>query len=262
MAATIDHIAPPHSGRPGRPTEAELVERSRAGDRDARRELIERLVPFVRYIARRYASRGEPLDDLVQAGCVGLVKAVDRFDPARGVKLTSFAEPNISGEIKRHFRDRGWSVHVSRDLQELGARVAKATERMTHDLGRSPTVTELAGALELPEDRIVEAMLSTHGYTASSLNERTDEGTERLDLLGDTETGYGRAETLSVLRAGLATLPAREREIVLLRYFKELTQREIAQRVGISQMHVSRLLRRSLERLGAAVGDQSSAAPA
>lgn len=262
MAATIDHIAPLRSGQLGRPTEAELVERSRAGDGAARRELIERLVPFVRYVARRYASRGEPLDDLVQAGCVGLVKAVDRFDAGRGVKLTSFAEPNISGEIKRHFRDRGWSVHVPRDLQELGTRVSQATQRLTHALGRSPTVAELASALELPEDRVVEAMLSTHGYTASSLNERTDEGTERLDLLSDTDPGFRRAETLSVLRAGLATLPAREREIVVLRYFKELTQREIAQRVGISQMHVSRLLRRSLDRLGAAVGDPSSAAPA
>jgi RNA polymerase sigma-B factor len=262
MAATIDQTKARSLDGLARATDEELVRRHRGGDREARRELIERLVPFVRYIARRYANRGEPLDDLVQAGCVGLVKAVDRFDPDRGVKLTSFAEPNISGEIKRYFRDRGWSVRVPRDLQELGAKVSKAADQMAADHGRAPTVTELAGALDLPEDRIVEAMLSTHGYTAGSLNERTEEGAERLELLGDSEAGYRRVETLSVLRSGLATLPSREREIVVLRYFKELTQREIAQRVGISQMHVSRLLRRSLDRLAAAVGDPTPTAPA
>ena len=219
------------------------------GDLEARRQLIERMMALVRRIARRYANRGEALEDLVQVGSIGLVKAVDRFDPARGVKLSTFAEPNISGEIKRHFRDRGWAIHVQRDLQELGAKVNRVTEQLSARLGRAPTVGELAEALDLPRERVLDAVLSNQGYAAASLNERLEDGGEGIDRLGGDDDGFDRAETLSLLRDGLETLPEREKRIVFLRFHGGLTQREIADRVGMSQMHVSRLLRRSLDRM-------------
>ena len=146
------------------------------GDLGARQELVERMLPFVRHVARRYANRGEQLDDLVQVGCVGLLKAIDRFDLSRGVKLTTFAEPNVAGEIKRHFRDRGWSVRMPRDLQELSASVTRESERLSGKLGRAPTASELAERLNTSPERVVEALLAGRNYNASSLDETDETG--------------------------------------------------------------------------------------
>ena len=217
------------------------------GDLEAREELIQGMLPFVRRVARRYAGRGEPLDDLIQAGCIGLLKAIDRFDLGRGVRLTSFAEPNIAGEIKRHFRDHGWSVHMPRDLQELHARIARETARVSGTLGRAPTVAELAETLETSHEHVVQAMLGARNYHASSLDEPDETGETRASRIGGEDDEFDHAEMRILVRKGAAALGDRERRIVELRYLHDLSQSEIAKRVGISQMHVSRLLRRSLE---------------
>jgi RNA polymerase sigma-B factor len=228
------------------------------GDLEARRELIERMLPFVRRIARRYANKGVPLDDLIQVGCIGLIKAIDRFDLSRGVRLTSFAEPNIAGEIKRHFRDHGWSVHMPRDLQELHARITRETERLSGTLGRGPTAQELAERLECPPERVVEALLAARSYDAGSLDAASDEtGEPQVNRLGGPDPEFDRADRMLLLRAGARSLPPRQRRIVHLRYFHDLSQREIAREVGVSQMHVSRLLQQSLHQLRAAIdGDE------
>ncbi|MCW3038767.1 MAG: polymerase, sigma 28 subunit, Sig subfamily [Solirubrobacterales bacterium] len=232
--------------------EAELLRRYHVeGDREARTILIERMMPLVRHMARRYAGRGEPLDDLVQVGSVGLLKAVDRFDVERGFKLSTFAAPNIAGEIKRHFRDRGWSIRVPRDIQELNAKLTRSVDRLTVTLGRAPTIAELATATDSSEEQVLEAMQGAQNYSTVSFEEPVGDNRTALDLLGEEDDGYTTAERRVLLDGGLRTLAGREREIVRLRFFEGLTQREIADRVGISQMHVSRLLRRSLDELRA-----------
>lgn len=225
------------------------------GDLLARQELIEGMLPFVRRIARRYAGRGEPFDDLVQAGCIGLLKAIDRFDLGRGVRLSSFAEPNIAGEIKRHFRDHGWAVHMPRDLQELHARIARETARVSAVLGRGPTVAELAERLETSHEHVVQAMLGARNYRASSLDEPDEDGEPRAARLGGDDEAFDHAEMRILVRKGAAALGDRERRIVELRYLHDLSQSQIAAQVGISQMHVSRLLRRSLETMREAIDD-------
>ena len=219
----------------------------RDGNLDARRMLIEKMMPLVRHIARRYANRGEPLDDLVQVGAVGLIKAVDRFDLERGVKLSTFAAPNIAGEIKRHFRDRGWSIRVPRDIQELNAKLTQATDRLTTKLGRSPTVAELAIAVKATEEDVLDAMQGAQSYSTVSFEEPIGENRTALELLGEEDPEFMTAERRVLLASGMRALADREQEIMRLRFFEGLTQREIAEQVGISQMHVSRLIRRSLE---------------
>jgi RNA polymerase sigma-B factor len=200
-------------------------------------------------MARRYAGRGEPLDDLVQVGSVGLLKAVDRFDVDRGFKLSTFAAPNIAGEIKRHFRDRGWSIRVPRDIQELNAKLTRAVDRLTVTEGRAPTIAELAAATDSTEEQVLEAMQGAQNYSTVSFEEPVGDNRTALDLLGEEDDGFMTAERRVLLDDGMRALAGREREIVRLRFFEGLTQREIADRVGISQMHVSRLLRRSLDEL-------------
>lgn len=230
--------------------EAELLHRyHHLGDTRARQELVERMLPLVRHIARRYADRGEPMEDLVQVGCVGLINSIDRFDPDRGVRLSTFAAPTVAGEIKRHFRDRAWSVRIPRDLQELSARLSKATERLSTELGRSPSVVELAEAVERTPEEVLEALQGAQSYTATSLDETLGEGRTALDVLGGPDEGFDQTDRRLLVREGLGALEEREREIVRLRFFAGLTQREIADRVGVSQMHVSRLLRRSLSEM-------------
>jgi RNA polymerase sigma-B factor len=231
------------------------------GDRAARCELAERLLPLARALARRYANKGEPLDDLVQVACVGLLKAIDRFDLSRDVKFATFAVPTIAGEIKRHFRDKGWMLRVPRDVQELAGRMGPVRERLTHDLGRTPTVGELADAAGVAQEQALEALRASEAYRALSLDEPLGDGTGgHLDAVGGPDEGFEQAEQRVVLHSGLVALGAREQEILRLRYFEGLTQREIADEVGISQMHVSRLLRRSVAELRERLDDVPLAA--
>jgi len=223
------------------------------GDLQAREQLIEQYMSLVRSLARRYAYRGEQFDDLVQIGAIGLIKAIDRFDVGRGVELTTYATPNIIGEIKRHFRDRGWAVRVPRGLQELNVRLSRLVEELTVRLARSPTVSELAEAAGVEEEEVVEALESGRAYASLSLSQGAaqDEGEEidPLEALGEIEHAYEISEDRAVLEPGFRVLDERERRILHLRFYEGLTQSQIAWQVGISQMHVSRLIRRSLEKI-------------
>ena len=236
------------------------------GDVAARDQLIERYMSLVRSLARRYAYRGEQLDDLVQIGAIGLIKAIDRFDVDRGVELTTYATPNIIGEIKRHFRDKGWSVRVPRGLQELNVKLSKLIEEQTIELGRSPTIPELAKVAGVEEELVVEAIESGRAYSTVSLSTgggQDEEGElDPLDSLGSEEPQYEVSEDRAMLAPGLKALDERERLIIHLRFFKGLTQSQIAQQVGISQMHVSRLIRRALERIREEIGDVGGEEPA
>jgi RNA polymerase sigma-B factor len=227
-----------------------LLEAYRAGDESAREQIIEQFMPLVRKIASRYSGRGEPMEDLVQVGSIGLVLAIERFDVERGVKFTTYAVPTIVGEIQRHFRDRAWAVHVPRRMKELSLKLARTIEASTADLGRAPTIAELASETGLEDEEVVEALETYHAYSTRSLSQPlglgdSDEGTVE-DLFGAPEEGYDEVEHGVLLESGLAALDDRERAIIELRFFEGLTQSEIAARIGISQMHVSRLLRRSL----------------
>ena len=223
------------------------------GDLQAREQLIEQYMSLVRSLARRYNYRGEQLDDLVQIGSIGLIKAIDRFDLERGVELTTYATPNIIGEIKRHFRDRGWAVRVPRGLQELNVQLSKLVEQLTVQLGRSPTIPELAKGAGVEEEAVLEALESGRAYSSLSLSSGggTEDGEEldQLESLGEIEHQYEVSEDRAVLAPGFKVLDDRERTILHLRFFEGLTQSQIAQQVGISQMHVSRLIRRSLAKI-------------
>ena len=219
------------------------------GDENAREQLVERMLPLARALARRYANRGEALDDLEQVACIGLLKAIDRFDLEREVRFATFAVPTIAGEIKRHFRDRGWMLRVPREVQELSARISRARERFAADTGRSPTVAELARATKATEEQVLDAIAAGDAYRALSLDAPVEEMGAALEALGERDAGYDLVEHRVLLRGGLGELDPREREILRLRFFEGLTQREIAQRVGISQMHFSRLIRRSVDDL-------------
>jgi RNA polymerase sigma-B factor len=226
------------------------------GDLEARQQLIEQYMSLVRSLARRYSYRGEQLEDLVQIGAIGLIKAIDRFDINRGVELTTYATPNIIGEIKRHFRDRGWSVRVPRGLQELNVQLSRLVEQLTVQLGRSPTVTELAADAGVTEEEVLEALESGRAYSSLSLSGGgggDDDELDPLESLGTEEHEYEVSEDRAVLAPGFKALDERERRILHLRFFEGLTQSQIAQQVGISQMHVSRLIRRSLEKIRAEI---------
>ena len=223
-------------------------------DPEARDALVERFLPLARQLARRYQRAEEPLDDLIQVASLGLVKAIDRFDADREVAFSSYAVPTILGEIKRHFRDRTWSVRVPRDLQELSLRVDRLVVTMARELQRSPTVPEIAEKLECSEEQVLEAMEASGAYRATSLS--TPRGDEPGDTLADTvgceEHGYDVAEDRATLDRLLQTVSPREREVLRLRFEEDLTQAEIGERIGVSQMQVSRLIRQSVQRLRAA----------
>jgi RNA polymerase sigma-B factor len=229
------------------------------GDLAARERLIERYMSLVRSLARRYAHRGEQLEDLVQIGAIGLIKAIDRFDMERGVELTTYATPNIIGEIKRHFRDKGWSVRVPRGLQELSLQLSRLIEQKTFELERSPTVAELAEASGTTEEEVLEALESGRAYSSLSLSvggSGDEEEVDPLESIGEEEREYTASEDRALLAPGFRVLDERERRILHLRFFEGLTQSQIAQQVGISQMHVSRLIRRALERIRAEIGSE------
>jgi RNA polymerase sigma-B factor len=232
------------------------------GDRAARQEVAELLLPLARSLARRYAGKGEPLEDLEQVASLGLLKAIDRFDLSRDVRFATFAVPTIAGELKRHFRDRGWMLRVPRDVQELSARVTRCREALTRERGRSPTVGEVAAALGQSDERVLDALRAADAYRMASLDEPlgdTDDG-EVLDALGGEDQGFARAEERAMLSTGLDVLEPREREVVRLRYYEGMTQREIARAVGVSQMHVSRLIRRSVDSMRETIAPAARAA--
>ena len=220
-------------------------------DLAARDRLIEESLSLVRAIARRYAGRGEEVEDLVQVGTVGLIKAIDGFDLDRGVELHSYAVPTIVGEIKRHFRDQGWAVHVPRRLKDLNSKLTILVDQLSGTLGRSPTIAELAQAAGVATEEALEAIEAGQAFSAVSLSAPVgdDPETELGDTVGVTETAYGTADDREFLARGLECLDERERQIMYLRFFDGMSQSRIAHRAGLSQMHVSRLIRRSLEKI-------------
>ena len=216
----------------------------------AREELVQRHLPLVRSLARRFAGRGESLEDLEQVGAIGLIKAIDRFEMSREVALTSYATPNVVGEIKRHFRDRGSAIRIPRNLKELSAKLGKAMERLTALQGRSPTIAELAAELDTTPEQVLEALEAGSARSTVSLSSGTDaDDLDPMEIVGEEDEGYDRVEDRASLEPAIGTLPHREREILRMRFEEGMTQSQIAERVGVSQMHVSRLIRKSIDQL-------------
>ena len=223
------------------------------GDMDAREKLVMSHLNLVRFLANKFKNRGEPLDDLVQVGYLGLLKAIDRFDPDRGLEFTTFATPTIMGEIKRHFRDKGWSVRVPRRLQELSAKVNQATDKLTVDLQRSPTVEEIAKYLGSTVDEVLEAMESSSAYSSVPLEAPSggdsDDAPSVIDRYAADDQDLDFTDDRLVIEEALRGFSPREREVIELRFLKGMTQIEIAKKLGISQVQVSRLLRRTLKKI-------------
>ena len=231
-----------------------LFERIVEGNDPVDREmLVERFLPLARSLATRYTARGEPFDDIFQVASLALVKAIDRYDPSRGGAFSSYAVPTIVGEIKRHFRDRTWAVRVPRDLQELALRGDKAVGQLEGEFHRKPTVAELAEELELSDEEILEALQATRAYRFTSLDAPRDEEDEDRSTVGTTigadDEQFARAELRATLRSLAVVLTPRERLVLRLRYEGDLTQREIGERIGISQMQISRIIRQALDKL-------------
>jgi RNA polymerase sigma-B factor len=230
-----------------------LIRYHRDGDLAAREQLVRRCLPLARELARRYIYTDEPFDDLLQVASLGLIKAIDRFDPERGSKFASFAAPTILGELKRHFRDKGWALHVPRDLQERALAVGREAEALSKRLGRSPKPREVARALGCSAEEVLEAQQAAASYEATSLDAPAmrddDEAPSLVDLLSREDSAYEVVEDRDEIASAWQTLPEMERSVLELRFVHDLTQREIGERIGHSQMHVSRLLRRALSRL-------------
>ncbi|MFT4048481.1 MAG: SigB/SigF/SigG family RNA polymerase sigma factor [Solirubrobacterales bacterium] len=229
------------------------------GDEHARDELVAMMLPWVRRVAMRYSNRGQDPDDLIQVGSVGLLKAIERFDFDRGVRLTTFAEPNVTGEIKRFFRDHGWSVRPPRDLQEQNAEVMRAIDILSTELQHSPKVSEIAGYLNISDEQVLEAMHAGGGYDTAPLVHEDSEDSSQIEskALATDDAGLRRAELLQSLGASFADLSDRDREIVHMRFYQDLTQSEIADRIGVSQMQVSRILRAALNSARETLGSGS-----
>ena len=222
----------------------------------ARESLVHLHLPLVEHCARRFRNRGEPHEDLVQVGTIGLIKAVDRFETDRGVEFSTYATPTIIGEIKRHFRDKGWAIRVPRRLQELRMQITAATAELTQNLGRSPTPRELAEVIGCSVEEIVEGMESSNAYSTLSLDasDSSDDGPpSMLDTLGVVDHNHEHVEVRESLKPLLEGLDPREKRILLLRFFKNMTQSQIAEEIGVSQMHVSRLLTKTLMQLRASL---------
>lgn len=223
---------------------------SRRGE--IRDQLVELHLPLVEHLARRFLNRGEPLDDLLQVGTIGLIKSIDRFDTERGVQFSTYATPTILGEIKRYFRDKGWAVRVPRRLQELRIGISKATAQLTQTHGRSPTISEIAALVGVSQEEILEGLESANAYATLSLD-ATDPngegGLTMLDTLGEDDEELAHVENRESIKPLLDGLAPREKHILTLRFFRGMTQSQIATEIGLSQMHVSRLLNKTLERL-------------
>jgi RNA polymerase sigma-B factor len=231
-------------------------------DADLREQLVIAHLNLVRYLASRFANRGEPLDDLIQVGTLGLIKAIDRFEPQRGLEFTTYATPTVIGEIKRHFRDRGWAIRVPRRLQELNAAVNRALDTMSVQLGRSPSVAELAAALNASEEEIIEAHELGQAYSPLSLDvelagESEGKAATLLDYLGRDDPDMRALENKDLLERAFERLDRRERVIVYLRYYENVSQSAIARRLQLSQMHVSRLQQRALAKMKGLLQEES-----
>ncbi len=236
-------------------SDADISEAERARLRD---DLVRLHLPLVEHFARRFLNRGEPYDDLLQVGTIGLIKAVDRFDLERGVEFSTYATPTIVGEIKRHFRDRGWAIRVPRRLQELRISITTATAELTQEHGRSPTVAELAHRIGVPEEEILEGLDSSNAYATLSLDapdSSEDSALSMIDVIGADDESLEHVENRETIKPLLEGLDPREKHILTLRFFKGMTQSQIAAEIGISQMHVSRLLTRTLEKLRRSLAD-------
>jgi RNA polymerase sigma-B factor len=252
-----------HPGRPlGGPRDARaheqrlLLRYHAQGDLAAREELVRRFMPLARELALRYTYTDEPFDDLLQVASLGLLKAIDRFEPGRGSKFTSYAAPTILGELKRHFRDKGWALHVPRDLQERALAVTRERETLSKRIGRSPTIKEIAYGLGCSSEAVLEAAEAAGSYEAASLDapasREDDESGPLVDLIGGEDSALSLVGTREAMAETWGELPEIERHVLRLRFVEDLTQREIGERVGYSQMHVSRLLRRAVKRMAAA----------
>lgn len=239
--------------------ERELLKRyHERGDTRARDQLAEEMVPLARALAGRYTGRGEPLDDLVQVACVGIMKAIDGFDLSRDVRFSSYATPTVLGEIKRYFRDKTWALRVPRGLQELQIEVAKARDKLTTTLGRSPTVQELADAVDSPFEEVLQTIQSQDARRTRSLDEPTGEDVTLADSLGQRDPDIARAEMRVLLDEAMEVLSERDQEVLRLRFVGDLTQTEIATRVGVSQMQVSRIIRSSLTKLRSDIDNETA----
>nr|WP_067678036.1 SigB/SigF/SigG family RNA polymerase sigma factor [Nocardia miyunensis] len=235
-----------------------LFERLAAADEgsaqrgELRSQLISRCIPLADHIARKFSGRGEPFDDLTQVARVGLVHAVDRFDVSRGSNFLSFAVPTIMGEVRRYFRDNTWAMRVPRRVKETHLRIGSAIDALSQSLGRSPTAKEIAAELDIDPDEVTQAVIAGNAYQPSSIDAVSvgrDTEASLLDTLGEEESQFDRVEEYVAIRPLLAGLPERERRILTMRFFESMTQTQIAQRMGISQMHVSRILAKTLARL-------------
>jgi RNA polymerase sigma-B factor len=235
-------------------------------DRDhaARDELVDRFLPLARKLARRYTGAHEPFEDLLQVASYGLLKALDRFDVDRGTAFSSFAVPTIVGELKRYFRDLGWSAHVPRGAQELALKVQRAQDKLTTKTGRSPTVAELAQYLELSIEDVLEGLEAAAAHHSSSLDAPHDDGDDEsetlVDTIGQDDAGFQLVEDLTTVATAMQTLPERERQVLQLRFFEDRTQSEVAEQIGVSQMQISRILRRAIATLNGLTLPETSVA--
>ena len=256
-AAKLEHAEAPLApkGRPAwdKARTRELFERYKgAGDDAARDELIVSHLNLVRFLASKFKNRGESLDDLIQVGTIGLIKAIDRFEPARGLEFTTYATPTIMGEIKRHFRDKGWSVRVPRRLQELSAKVNQATDELTKELQRSPSTQEVADRLDVSVDEVLEAMESSGAYTSVSLEaggSDEEDAPAIIDHYASVDEDLASSDDRMVIEQVMSEFSPREREVIDMRFRDGLTQVEIAKKLGVSQVQVSRLLRKTLKKV-------------
>ncbi|MGD0113528.1 MAG: SigB/SigF/SigG family RNA polymerase sigma factor [Armatimonadota bacterium] len=256
-------LAPAKSGGRDAATPELFAEYQRERSPAVREKLILAHMNLVRYLARKFANRGEPLEDLTQVGMIGLINAIDRFDPNRGIRFATYATPTIVGEIRRYFRDRGWAIKVPRRLQELSLAATKAADHLTQELNRAPTIIELADRLRVSEDEALEAVELGDLYQLPSLDtalgeDSGDSHAVLADYVGEVDAEMERFERRSRLAEAVNSLPAREREIIQLRFFRNLSQTEVAHRMKISQMHVSRLQHRAIERLRELVRKQEN----
>jgi RNA polymerase sigma-B factor len=248
-ASAATYVAPPGRAERDRALFARYEDPDDPVDRNA---VVERFLPLARQIAARYQRGGEPFDDVFQVACLGLVKAVDRFDVERGVTFSSYAVPTITGEIKRHVRDRAWSVRVPRDLQERSLRVERVLADLIRDSGRQPSVDDVAQAVGIEPEDVLEAMQAAGAYRAASLDApraAAEDGGNLGDTVGTLDDGYDGAEQRALLRTLMRLLTLREQNVIRMRFEQDLTQAEIGRRIGVGQMQVSRILRHSIARL-------------